>query len=658
MILKRSVFILLLFSHALLFAAQVVTVKKISEGEKIIYHPKQGESFRVSIDLNRFSRDANYDIVMRNGKNIYFKNKKQQDDIYFVFNEPVDKGDELFLKVNRGYFIYVTQSVKDLPKSIKKVLRANEKERKTKKISKRKNDKVAVDTKEYCFDENGDVYECTPTPPLQDKDQNISISNTGGKSLKNREKESQTPDFIGLFAKKLQQAYEKIKMTLTSPSVKKSDEKNESIVKRTLPEKEKDVQNKIEKKSFSKNHDENKKIKTPPKELMSQNELIAKKIKLPNPRSIKEPPIIQDSVSLAASVSKPQIKSPSFISKMARHQSNINNHEISKPKFSDTVAKSIPKTVKESEKKIASGEYRPKIKEPYRLSPLDNLNTPVAKPVYKEEPKEWILQRRLKENEIIIPDITPVDISNQKIKKQLYKEPPVIQKPIETKLVEVKKPLPKPKPQIIENEDEAKDRIVITKIIEKKPSPSTFKEDLSERMSDRVLGGGYKETNAMGSVRVKAYDNSKPISAWIEVYQNKKRVKSFYTGRSKAVKLPAGTYILKATYRTGTSKQKKNLGRIRLAKGQSIQKKVIFKIGTLNVIAKKAGKPLYVKVEVYKQGSVSRYAYTFSSRNTGIAHLKLSQGSYKIVVKDRGRSKIFNGVFIKGGALKSVLAEF
>lgn len=676
---KRNFLAFLLFVHTLLFAGSVVTVKKISEKEKITYYPKQGESFRVSIDLNRFVRGANYDIMMRNGKIIYFENKKQTDDIYFVFNEPVDRGDEILLKVNRGHFIYTTQSVEDLPKPIKKVLQVNEKEQKSKKASKTNNDKVTIKTKEYCFDDKGEVFECK-SPSVAKMDSSSSMRKRGilpNESANEQKQEPKTPNFIELFSKKLQMAYEKIKTTLTSSSQKKAQEEIKSSQKENARKEEKQ-----EKESIKKEQSVQKKIEktlpaTPPKELLRENELITEKIDLPNPKIVNPPLPSSDSVAAATSVLKPRIKSPSFVSKIAQDSSIANKSKILTPELSDNFAKELPKVLKEDKSNQIAREYRPNIKEPQRISPYDNLNTPVAQPVYKEVPSSKILQRRLKESDISAAKTTPPNLQN----KEFVSATPIsqkthesdvsesmnikgdesnthnIKKPTQTRIVEVKKMKPIAQ-EVANEEEEPKDKIVITKIIEKKPSSKSSTDAFPQRMSERVLGGGYKETNGMGSVSVKAYSNLKPVSAWVEVYQNKKRVKSFYTGRSKPVKLPAGTYVLKATYRTGTSKQKKVLGKIKLAEGQSIRKKVHFKIGTLNVIAKRDNKPLYVKVEIYKKGSHSRYAYTFSSRNTGIAHLKLSEGTYKIVVKDRAKKRTFNDIFIKGAALKSVVAEF
>jgi hypothetical protein len=200
------------------------------------------------------------------------------------------------------------------------------------------------------------------------------------------------------------------------------------------------------------------------------------------------------------------------------------------------------------------------------------------------------------------------------------------------------------------------DKIVITKIIEKKKKAVV--EEPIERMSDRLLGGGYSSQHAMGEVSVKAYSNRKPISAWVEVYKGKRRVKTFYTSGGKAVKLPAGTYVMKATYRTGTSKQKKSLGKVRLQEGETIRKKVYFNVGKLKIIASRREKPLYVKVEIYKKGSSQRYAYTFSSRATGQAHLQLAEGRYKIVVLEHRNKKVFDNVYIKGNASKTIRVEF
>jgi hypothetical protein len=206
-------------------------------------------------------------------------------------------------------------------------------------------------------------------------------------------------------------------------------------------------------------------------------------------------------------------------------------------------------------------------------------------------------------------------------------------------------------------EEEPKDKIVITKILKKNKNRSMPAEPMI-RMQDRILGGGYDSQTNSGRLSVRAYANRKPISAWVEVYKGKHRVKTFYSGVKREVTLPAGTYILKATYRAGSSKQRKNLGRVRLKNGDTIHKKVYFAIGTLNIIAKRKGKPLYVKVEIYKKGSSHRYAYTFSSANTGVAHLQLGQGSYRIVIKDHGETKTFDDVYIKGERTKTLPAEF
>jgi len=232
---------------------------------------------------------------------------------------------------------------------------------------------------------------------------------------------------------------------------------------------------------------------------------------------------------------------------------------------------------------------------------------------------------------------------------------PVIE-PVAPPEIEPQEPVVAETPEAPKEESAPSNKIVITKIINKKQPPAQTAP--LERMSDRLLGGGYSEQHAMGQVGVKAYSNKKPISAWVEVYKGKRRVKTFYTGAGKLVKLPAGTYVLKATYRTGTAKQKKSLGRVELHEGDVIRKKVYFNVGKLNIVAKRKGKPVYVKVEIYKNGSKRRYAYTFSSQRTGEVHLQLAEGKYKIVILEHGERKVFDNVRIKGNASKTLRVEF
>lgn len=218
-------------------------------------------------------------------------------------------------------------------------------------------------------------------------------------------------------------------------------------------------------------------------------------------------------------------------------------------------------------------------------------------------------------------------------------------------------------PLIVENEKqplpsekEPEEKIVITKILKKKQNMQ--QGEAMVRMQDRVIGGGYNAESSSGKLSVSAYANRRPVSAWVEVYKGKRRVKTFYSGVKREVKLPEGTYILKATYRAGSSKQRKNLGRVRLKNGDAIHKKVYFAIGTLNVVAKRKGKPIYVKVEIYKKGASRRYAYTFSSPGSCIAHLQLAQGHYRIVIKDHGKTQSFDNIYIKGERTKTLQADF
>jgi len=181
-------------------------------------------------------------------------------------------------------------------------------------------------------------------------------------------------------------------------------------------------------------------------------------------------------------------------------------------------------------------------------------------------------------------------------------------------------------------------------------------------MSDRVLGNGYGLATP-GRIKVKAYSNNRAVSAWVEVFKadTKQRVKTFYTGKGrglKDVKLPAGVYIIKATYRTATSKRKKTIGRVTLSEGDSINKSIRFDDGSIKVKVTKSGSPIYAKVEVFKAGQKRRIAYEFTSRSKGIANFSLGSGEYDIVVRDHGDKRRFDYVTVKGGKSKTLNADF
>jgi len=377
-----------------------------------------------------------------------------------------------------------------------------------------------------------------------------------------------------------------------------------------------------------------------------------------------------------------QVVKPRLQQKLSLSHENI-AAQTSKPQMASVTAPVIARNDVAETAKMQTPQLRPKtLSKPASVANTDmvapsSITLPKAAvpamPVVSKnvqqttpsQPSAQVLQRR---------GIEPAPVAGAQEVARVTQHPP-LQQPVKVQQSQpdveipatvVTEKIPKGSPElehkvtVVEAEDKTKevntpDKIVITKIIsQKQPQPAAP----LERMSDRVIGGGSAVQDHTGTVSVKAYSNRKPISAWVEVYKGKRRVKTFYTNNGKEVKLPAGTYIMKATYRTGTAKQKKSLGKIHLQEGEKIKKRVYFNVGKLNVVAKRYGEPVYVKVEIYKEGSRSRYAYTFSSKSTGEAHLQLSEGSYKIIVLEHGKKKVFDNVRIKGGATKTIRVDF
>ncbi len=304
----------------------------------------------------------------------------------------------------------------------------------------------------------------------------------------------------------------------------------------------------------------------------------------------------------------------------------------------------------------------------------------VQKPEFRTEPKVVVKKIKIQEP-MPKPQMEEVFKVNSAPKHEpeivKYDEPQVVAPEPVAKIIEpeiVKAPIVK--------REESKDRIVITKtiaipkkkkevakeeprVIKRHVQPKEYKteqEQIPGRMSDRVAGNGYG-MSTQGKIKVKAYSNNRPVSAWVEVFKagTSQRVKTFYTGKGgslKDVKLPAGTYVIKATYRTATSKRKKTLGRVVLEEGGSINKKISFDDGTVTIKVKKSGKPIYAKVEVYKSGSKRRIAYEFTSKSNGVAKLSLGSGEYDIVIKDHSEVIRFDSVRVKGGKSKTLNADF
>ena len=692
-----TVFIIL--GHSLLFAEFVATKHTLEAGSSVEFYPKQGESLSIAKDLNHLIRSANYDIVMKNGKRIYFRNKNQEDDMYIVFNEATEPGDVVIVKVNRGYFTYTTQALHSLPKTVQKVLKASAKSRRAKKRAKQTKN-VIVETEEFCFDNTGEICDCSSPKALINQkntflpttEQDMPSSETEKVSVPQKEKSE--PNIFKTFAQKLQEAFAKIKSDLT-PDTQKEIPPQKIKGPELLHSSEKTA-------------DRNSENPTP---LYIKQES-RKETSAEDSDKLNRYNMLSDhEVTAAKQIARPHFTAlpPSgkeeFLRTPLPSEGRVTTPLLQKPQQPEQMKKDIMFSSAEKPKTLYQPET-PKALE--RLSAYDDLNSAYKEPAYTStgpsfhKPKE----RDIAASTISLPHVAAPDVvKEQQIRKiESYSGPeqknlrlpqsdvvsavetskpqlpqiskresqkglPVIDnsvqsiaqgpvaQPVFTNEMkpEIKEEIPVQEPADMQ-ENEEKDKIIITKILDKK-KPAPAPENL-ERMSDRMLGGGYSDRQNLGKLSVRAYSNKKPVSAWVEVYKGKHRVKSFYTGNKKELKLPVGTYILKATYRTGTAKQKKNLGKVKLKEGESVRKKVYFNVGKLRILATRKGKPVYVKVEIYKKGSKRRYAYTFSSHSTGEANMQLSEGKYKIVVVEHGTKKVFDNVYVKGNSSKTLRVEF
>ena len=254
------------------------------------------------------------------------------------------------------------------------------------------------------------------------------------------------------------------------------------------------------------------------------------------------------------------------------------------------------------------------------------------------------------------PSYNP-DSRYQEKYKSLDKNAPQLSKPVELERTFNQRK----KPVTVDDEEET---MVVTKTIDK---PKVPKDPYAGRalgpMDDRVLGTGVSDTAYTGRLGMRASKNKKPIAAWVEVFKNgtKQRVKTFYTSKSaqtKHVKLPAGVYMVRVSYRTKDSKQQKTLKTLHINAGDTIDKSLVFNDGKLKVIAQRAGRPLYVKVLVYKHNARKRVTYGFSSRTTGISEITLSNGVYDIEVLDHDDVLPFDTIRISGGKTNTINVDF
>ncbi len=420
-----------------------------------------------------------------------------------------------------------------------------------------------------------------------------------------------------------------------------------------------------------------KKIEEPLPAIISEpipivEQVIEKQVEIIAPTKAKETPLIEENENIIVA------EVPSFFKQISTVLGRLfgfaNNRvsEIQKPNIEENILSDNIKPIEDLPKIIEpilekeNSSIAPKI--------LSNDNQSVDKNYevkLEKEAETMFLERRLS-----IPTPSYPDTGYKEIYKDIEKEvkkqekivieskplmeeiTPIVEAKIEPKKLEnipFKDELKEEEPQF------AEEKIIITKIIDKDNS-TNIADDAFSSIDDRVLGNGYKEREN-GELGMKVYKNSRPVTAWIEVFKSgtRDRVKTFYTKKGsipKSIKLPAGTYMVKATYRSPNAKQQKSLKNVVIEEGQSVNRKIAFYDGTLKVKVTKGGIPSYSKVVAYKTGSRKIVSYAFSNKSSGSCSLILENGRYDLEVSNYRDKKSISGISIQSGKTKNIKVEF
>jgi hypothetical protein len=618
----------------------------LSAGEGSSFVPLQGSAFSIISDLSSGIYDGSFNILIRSGGKIIYQEKNQLDDLYLVFNEPIDDGDVIKLDVLKGVFIFKMSHMDTLPDlivdAIKKqapreyrALKALHKPRKKKPVKKRVIPKVEprvikrhIEPEQYMPKKEQEV--------IKPKSQPVQSKKEAG--------------FFDSFSEKI------------GKLVSAGDKKDSIASAKPVP---KDIAKPIVSDDLIKPATQKSGIDNISSSIDSINKEIASVIKSQNKMNNNIPRSGIEDASRRSKIETPKTstsgieslplaetfpldfdpsKSPAgFKSTIPKSQTKIDAFSTTaRPTMQETQAKSFQTQISTSA--VQKPKFQTKAPEPKvivkKIKVQEKIPEPVLEEIIKVEPAVAVPKP-------IAPVIEPEIVKAPIVKREVSKDRIVITKTIAAAKKE--KEIAKEEPRVIKRHVQPEDY-------------KKEQEQIPLRMSERVAGNGYGMV-APGKLKVKAYSNSRPISAWVEVFKagTSQRVKTFYTGKGsslKDVKLPAGTYVIKATYRTAGSKRKKTIGRVVLEEGESINKNISFDDGVVTVKVKKSGKPIYAKVEVFKSGKKRRVAYEFTSKTTGIAKLSLGSEVYDIVVRDHGNVKRFNSIKIRGGKRKTLNANF
>lgn len=567
----------------------------LSKGNGSSFMPKQGSAFSIILDINSGYYSGKYDILIRINNDTLYNKKDQVDDIYLVFNEPVGSDDIIKIDVKNGQFKFKMNDIAKLPQEITNALKTQLQNRSD---FVREKTLTKEKIKEEPEPKAGffDKFSSNLSTFFEPKIDEKEVSRNKKPNIKVIENEQITKSYAGVVI--YSDSFEKIQ--------------NEKIFTSTGTNKLNPVCN--------------------------IDSIVSEDLEIPNMKYS----------GISSSI----------------HSRTINSDLDTVPSDFTSIKNKIPSFDE-------SDHIEQSIKKFTTTSDFDKIAEP------KFDDTDIIEQNKLpafKESITIKQEIPPLKPSQIETVPQVNIDPTPMYEEVKS-IEDVVAPRIIREPEIVENQEQ-RERIVITKTIAPKEEPRVLKRHVEpkeykvqqeertlQKMSDRVQRNERYTGLSSSMLRVKAYNNNKPVSAWIEVFKagSKTRIKTFYTGSGrtlKDVKLPAGVYIIKATYRTASVKKRKNLGRVVIDEGGTIKKNIYFDDGKVKIIATKGAKPLYAKVEVFKKDTRVRVTYQFTSRRSGKLALNLQTGKYDIVVRSHSDVLRFDGVNVIAGKIKVFNADF
>ncbi len=677
-----KLFIISVFINTTIFA-NLAMHGTLTSAQEVILKPLNGHALSITRTAGKYMSNSSFDFTMLSNNSVIYKDQNQFEDIYLVFHDQVLSSDRIKIHVNRGYFNYAITPLSTLPKVVKSVLDPEVMHPTHTPKKKHNNQKAPVQKKHN-----------NQKAPVQKKHVNTSAAKTVKQAQRSTNEAqvtkpvytSQTstamkPPLSDSFFQKFTQIFKKLVAALTinqhakteQPAMKQSAKAVSNPSTHPSTKKTVAAVKPIQKSTGMLEHFDDQALKNAAK--VEERRFKKEKSGITNTFN-------DTALKNQATLTKSQFRAPKrgisekFDDQNIRQSARISPKQFQPAKKLDLESSHLPATIEEKYKaalQTPPQAYHDTLNKAVESVPtftdtapaIENKTVPetvqpVIQPVTLPKP---IAQKQAAEPQVNIPKQT---LNNKPTYPDTgYKEgyedlnPKPAAKPKARKRVLEDQTLPQNSARI--SGDDSGQKLVITKLIDKEKKEDPFAGRVLGRMDDRVIGNSERESAARLGMRVTK--NSRPVSAWIEVFKNgtKQRVKTFYTSKSrrpKTVKLPEGVYMVRATYRTRDNKQQKTIKNIRLKEGSNVNRKIAFSDGKLRIIARRGDKALYVKVIVYTSNTHRRVGYSFSSRTSGIAELTLGSGRYDVEILEHNKNRSFDGIQIKGGKTNTLHVNF